>query len=225
MKKAHYFFVIIIIFCSCNNIPKDAVKEKADSVSSTNNISVNDLSGELFYLGDTSTLKLESSCNLIVSRLYDEIHNEGLFDAINLNSILFAKNNLIKINFTNTQQKGFYVSNVYGNSINKSIEVKESFSSVLKYSLKGDTLLLPATTVFNYTNIPSSKYKIKIQGDTLVYLTLILNSDELSLRRENIRSTLSIYNQSIPPEYTFDKILDAMTNSTCTHAFLKLKYE
>ena len=224
MKKLiFYFSLILILNTSCTDI--NSKVDKSETIESTNKIIGKDLSGELFYLGDTTSFKIDSSILYGVTRVFSEVHNEGLFDVITVSSVLFAKNNLIKINSTNDERKGFYVNNKFGNLIYNSIKVNESFSSVLKYSIKGDTLLLPATDVFNYTDITPSKYKIKIQGDSLVYLTLILNSDELKLRRESIRRKLNIYYQYYFNEYTFDNILDSLTSSTSTHIFLKLKYE
>jgi hypothetical protein len=139
---------------------------------------------------------------------------------------MFAKNNLLKINYTKTQERSVSLTGTYGSSYHQSIgNVTESFSGVLKYSIKGDTLLLPATTVSIYNKIPPSKYKIKLQGDSLVHLQLILNNKELALRRDNIRRTLNIYYDYFPKEYPFETILDAVTNFRCNHTFLILKYD
>jgi hypothetical protein len=216
-----YYFLIIVIFSSCN---KTSVEENHAGTTSNNDSSI-DLSGELFYLGDTTSLKVDSGMTIDKSLFEKEIHGEGLFNLLNPTSIFFAKNNLLKINYNLTQNRTVPLTGKYGSQYNGSVgNITENFSAVLKYSIEGDTLSLPAVS-FNYNTSTSSKYKIELQGDTIVHLKLILSSDELILRREKLSRRLYVYNESIPKEYTFDQILDVLTNYRCNHTFLVLKYD
>lgn len=231
MKKLiFYFSLILILNTSCTDT--NSKVDKSETIESTNKIIGKDLSGELFYLGDTLSIKINSKCEeRIYEVLENVLHEEGHLEPYKFNDIYyvskiaFAKNNLLKITYSSDKSYSYDYSHLSIYYKRNSVDVDlANYTKIIKYSLIGDTLILPATRLLAHDVLPS-KYLINIKGDTIVYLKQILNSDELLLRRERVRNFLNDYSQIYPQECLNGLTIDALTNSSFSHTFLKLKYD
>jgi hypothetical protein len=230
MKKSIYYIFAIFIFASCSE--SNSNLNSVDKIPLSNNINYSELNGDLIYIGDTLSLNIDSNClNHFTTDIYDVLNENTYFEVNQVNEIKFAKNNLLKVIYTTSKKQYFEDNGESGYKATlKSISSQSTYYRVLKYILKGDTLELPKTLD---EDIRPSKYKINIQGDSIVYLKLILSSDELYKRRERINKYLNerdyymkkYYNDYYKPNCINQELLDYLTNNTITHSFLKLNYE